>query len=469
MSESHQAWLCQANATPQRLEPVVLVDTERQLEEWAEADPTLLGDGYVVVGRQVQFDGGPADLLVIDPQGRWVIIEIKRSSNDRQDLAQALDYAASLRVEDASSLRSRLLARLAGKPYEVQAREQIESALAEEGEGPREVAIMLVGVGLHPRAERIIGLLAEHQFDVRVANFTAHRSVDGSMVLSREIAESTSDVDEGTATTRETAAMDAVLAKARTFGCEEELQRWVSLAEDAGLYARPYKHSIMLTPPQHHNAYLGVARPLPHGGIRINHGPSAMAQWFPWISAAEVEEALGPAERGMGTTYTGADLQHYLDRLQAFLPRLALVPPEYTAQFDESAPWTTERFTTLFASRPHIQEMASLFLDSVKPAGEVTFGRAAMGQAYLAYQTDGPVVLQLTGRGVLRGMWSMGTLPRDGEGWQPLKDVLHAFGGVSESGGAPGVSLSTMSTEDANTIIAAARQSSSALMATASS
>jgi len=134
---------------------------------------------------------------------------------------------------------------------------------------------------------------------------------------------------------------------------------------------------------------------------------------------------------------------------------------------DESAPWTPERFIALFASRPHVQEMASLFVNSVMPAGEVTFGRAAMGQAYLTYETGGPAVIQLTGRGVLRGMWSMGTLPRDAEGWQPLKDVLHAFGGVSESGGAPGVSLSNMSTEDANTIIAAARRSSSALMATA--
>lgn len=149
MTES-RAWLCRPSEVPQRLEPVVIVDTERQLEEWAEADPTLLGDGYVVVGRQVQFDGGPADLVVIDPQGRWVIVEIKRASNDRQDLAQALDYAASLRVEDAQTLRARLVSRLSGKPYAEDAIAQIDAALADEGDGPREVAIMLVGVGLHP-------------------------------------------------------------------------------------------------------------------------------------------------------------------------------------------------------------------------------------------------------------------------------------------------------------------------------
>lgn len=463
MTETRQAWLCQANATPLRLEPATLVDTERQLEEWAEADPTLLGDGYVVVGRQVPFEGGPADLVVIDPQGRWVIVEIKRASNDRQDLAQALDYAASLRVEDGATLRSRLSTRLRGKAYAQEALQQIDAALADEGDGPREVAIMLVGVGLHPRAERIINLLAEYQFDVRVANFTAHRSLDGSMVLATDITEPETDETSSDSSSRESASLEALLEKARAYGCGEEFQRWVALAEEAGLYPRPYKHSVMLTPPQHHNSYLSVARPLRGGRIRINHGPAEFAQWFPWLSVPEVEQALGPSERGMGKTYEGADLKDYLDRLQAFLPRIANVPEEFAGLTEQANPWTRERFLALFATRSHVYDMASIFLDSVEPAGVVEYGRAAIGQAYLKYAPDGPIVLQLTGRARVQGMWSMGTVPRDAPGWQPLKETLREFGGVTAAGGSTGVLLSSLTDEDARDIIHAAQSTTQQL------
>ena len=110
---------------------VPLVDTERLLEDWVELDPSILGDGYVVVGRQVNFDGGPADLIAVDPQGRWVLIEIKRASNHRQDVAQALDYASSLRKEPSDQLRARLTRALTGKPYQTEALERIATALAD--------------------------------------------------------------------------------------------------------------------------------------------------------------------------------------------------------------------------------------------------------------------------------------------------------------------------------------------------
>ena len=463
MTES-RAWLCRPSEVPQRLEPVVIVDTERQLEEWAEADPTLLGDGYVVVGRQVPFDGGPADLVVIDPQGRWVIVEIKRAANDRQDLAQALDYAASLRIEDAQALRARLVSRLSGKSHAEDAIAQMDAALADEGDGPREVAIMLVGVGLHPRAERIMNLLAEHRFDVRVGTFVAHRGEDGAMVLSREIAEPVADANPGSSSSEaDSNSLETLMAKAKARGCGDEFQRWISLAETAGLYARPYKHSVMLTPPQHHNSYLSVARPLSGGRLRINHGPAEFAQWFPWISVSEVEDALGSTERGMGKIYEGAALQDYLNRLEELLQRVADVPDEYVGVLDDSAPWTRERFLSLFASRPDVHENAVRFLDSVDPEGSVEFGKATIGQAYLRYRADAPVVLQLTGRARVQGMWSMGTVRKDLPGWEPLKQVLARFGGVTATGGSSGVLLSQLNEDDAQTIIAAARETTSAL------
>jgi hypothetical protein len=103
--------------------------------------------------------------------------------------------------------------------------------------------------------------------------------------------------------------LEKLMQKARAMGCGDEFQRWVSMAESAGLYPRPYKHSVMLAPPQHHNSYLSVAKPLSGGRLRINHGPAEFAQWFPWVTIDDVERLLGPSERGMGRIYQGDALR----------------------------------------------------------------------------------------------------------------------------------------------------------------
>ena len=52
------------------------VERERFLEDWIEADPDLLERGLTIVARQLRLEGCPLDLLAIDQQGRWVLIEI---------------------------------------------------------------------------------------------------------------------------------------------------------------------------------------------------------------------------------------------------------------------------------------------------------------------------------------------------------------------------------------------------------
>jgi hypothetical protein len=109
--------------------------------------------------------------------------------------------------------------------------------------------------------------------------------------------------------------------------------------------------------------------------------------------------------------------------------------------------------------------MAVAFLDSVGPDGSVEYGKAAIGQAYLRYGTDAPVVLQLTGRARVQGMWSMGTVARDNPGWEPLKSELSRFGGVTATGGSSGVLLSDLRLEDVEHIVTAAVAATERLVA----
>jgi RecB family endonuclease NucS len=71
--------------------------------------PAYWRKGLTIVGRQFMTAAGPLDLLARDPQGRWVVIEIKRGVLRRETVAQALDYAACLAAFPSDELRIELL------------------------------------------------------------------------------------------------------------------------------------------------------------------------------------------------------------------------------------------------------------------------------------------------------------------------------------------------------------------------
>lgn len=457
----NRTWLCVPQEMPRSLEQVSFVDAERHLEEWIELDPSLLGDGFVVVGRQVAFHGGPADLVAIDSAGRWVVVEVKRASNHRQDVVQALDYASSLRNEPAEVLRSRLIAGLAGKPHEEAAQRLIDTVLTEEGPLPREVAVMVVGVGLHSGVSRVMEFLSDHGIDVRIASFIAHRTRDGVVVLARDIEEERPSETSGIIL--ESGSLDAILDRADGYGCGAAFRRWISIAQQAGLHARAYKHSVMVTPPHHHNAYLAVGRPMASGRMRLNHGPEAFAQWFPWLTTTQVEAAMGPSFPGIGEVLGEEELTAYLDRFESFAPVVANPPSDYVDIHDRTADWSRDRFLSVFAQRPHERALVEQLLDAADLHGNVTFARAPLGQARLSFAAGAPPVLQVSGTSVLHGYWAMGDFPSRHPGWEPLKTILRSLDGVLPTGGAKGVPLSRIATDQVAAIVEAARMASESL------
>ncbi len=291
------------------------VGLEQNLEDWIANDSSLLADGLTIVGRQVRLDGGPLDLLAIDLQERWVVIELKRERLYRKALAQALDYASSIAAMDGDRLTELLQPGLAtlGDADELSA--TIGRQLSVEDEA-REVAVLLAGVGVDAGLERIVAHLGGFGVPISIVSFEAFELHDGgSRLLIREVTdEQTERQARGPRP-----SIDTIRQRARDAGVEVQFDRFVRMSQEAGLAVRPYTRSVMIAPPTARNRYLMLARP-ERGGIYMHAGPEKFAEFFPPLTETDATAAIGPFDPRR--TFTGADLDARLDQIEAFLQTL---------------------------------------------------------------------------------------------------------------------------------------------------
>jgi len=71
--------------------------TEADIEEWIIETPSILGEDLLVVASQyAKFDrtAERPDVLALDPDGKLVVIELKRDSADKTTDLQAIKYAS---------------------------------------------------------------------------------------------------------------------------------------------------------------------------------------------------------------------------------------------------------------------------------------------------------------------------------------------------------------------------------------
>jgi Holliday junction resolvase-like predicted endonuclease len=80
---------------------------EHDLENWIESNPQVLlqDEPLLIIGRQVNTPVGTIDLLGLDSSGAGVIIELKRAPNQREVIAQALEYVSWLSGLEPGHLR----------------------------------------------------------------------------------------------------------------------------------------------------------------------------------------------------------------------------------------------------------------------------------------------------------------------------------------------------------------------------
>lgn len=136
------------------------VGLESQLENYIESDPAMLGEGLLVVGRQVPTaHGGFIDLLAVDDSGTVHVIELKRDKTPRDVTAQTIDYGSWVSTLGRSDIVDIFAAYKPGVAFEEAFAEQFGEAPPEELNAAQ--VFTIVAASVDNATERIVRLLNE--------------------------------------------------------------------------------------------------------------------------------------------------------------------------------------------------------------------------------------------------------------------------------------------------------------------
>lgn len=291
------------------------IDLEADLEDWIELQPSLLAEGLQVIGRQLHVEAGFIDLLCLDPQSRWVVVELKRSRLYRDALVQAIDYAACIGSATADSLQSSIAGGLENLADSEGVIESVKDQLAEE-EGDRDLSIIIAGAGVDAGLERVVTYLGSYELPIRVVSFDVFEAPDGSRMLVREVL----DEDMDPPPLRKSKNVEQIEKIAEREGLGEAFRLIIEAARNAGIHCRPYKHSVMLTPESNKGRFLMLLNPREGQGLRFHHGPDAISEFYPTVAAQDVEDVLGPG--GEPYFLTNENWEELTGRIVKFISEL---------------------------------------------------------------------------------------------------------------------------------------------------
>ncbi len=289
------------------------VGLERNLEDWIANDSSLLADRLTIVGRQVRLEGGPLDLLAIDGQDRWTVIELKRERLYRDALAQALDYASSIATMDGEDLQALLQPGFAAFGDAQELAQTVRQQLDAE-EGSREVAVLLAGVGAHAGLERIVDHLLGYGVPISIVSFEVFEPDGGPRLLIREVTEEQTGAP---LRRRRWRTLDDIRQLAVEAGVAGQFERFVQMSDQAGLDVRAYKVAAATVPKRNRARTLIYAKPT-SGRIFLEANPAAIAEFLPPLTEEQATAAIGSHADTRGY-FEGADLDARLDQIEALL------------------------------------------------------------------------------------------------------------------------------------------------------
>lgn len=300
---------------PSRLLPSS-VNLEAELEAWINRVPDLVQFGLLILGRQVRVEAGPIDLLALDPQGRWCVIEIKREAVDRATIGQVLDYAACLQEMTEENLRLVLEPHLRDRALNLEEELRKRDAIDSLTPGNRQIVSFLVGTSRGVGLERTVRYLSEgYEVPIHATLFSVFQTSEGGQVLVRETAEGEAPP---VATGRwQSATPQQIREHAAAAGLGEVYDIIAGAAAKHGLSARPWKRAVMFTPPTDGRRCLFSLWTTPREGkLKFYTDPRVFAEFLPVTEAQAMEVLGGTWDRMIGID-DARDFARRLDTLLA--------------------------------------------------------------------------------------------------------------------------------------------------------
>lgn len=143
---------------------------EAQLEQLIEADPSILGEPLLLIGRQVPTSFGTfIDLLAVDVEGKLHVLELKRDRTPREVVAQVLDYGSwvtNLTYDDVLRLYANYKDDVA---FEEAFARRFDTNPPDEFEATHQLSV--VASDVDPATERIVAYLRGFGVPVNVVLF----------------------------------------------------------------------------------------------------------------------------------------------------------------------------------------------------------------------------------------------------------------------------------------------------------
>ncbi|MEO7086690.1 MAG: endonuclease NucS domain-containing protein [Gemmatimonadaceae bacterium] len=147
------------------------LETEALLEQMIVEDPTILSDGWMLIGRQIRTShAGFIDLLALNADGQLIVIELKRNQTPREVVAQAIDYASWVQGLVSEKIAEIYQEFSNGDSLDEAFRRRFAIDLDEEQlNGSHQVVI--VAASLDPSTERIVKYLSDKDVPINVIFF----------------------------------------------------------------------------------------------------------------------------------------------------------------------------------------------------------------------------------------------------------------------------------------------------------
>jgi hypothetical protein len=306
-----------SEAAPARLQESE-IPLERQLEEWIEQDPGLLQSGLTIVGRQIWTDGGPLDLLALDPVGRWVIIELKAEALRREAIMQAVDYASCIANMELGELETKVNTYLESSDTSFQEILNKRGESIEDHVPPRNIRMMVAGTGQMPGLERMVTFLGErYQVPISIVTFQCYEQSDGNSILTRALLDVETDISQERSTRSRSRTLDELKKMAHDTGIGAEFQALCEVAARFNFHLRPYVSKVMFAPPNNKTRMLFTAdvETTQDEFLRVYVEPEVFSEFYP-VSAANASKMLGESGwRGLSLE----DIQEFGNKLEEMI------------------------------------------------------------------------------------------------------------------------------------------------------